>query len=418
MHDWFDQISEEIWREINRFHLLIKSSHNDRHWHKNPIDFYRKVIDLCMLLSGLINSTILHDEGWNFLKQGNTSNVPNKTLRILTLFSDQGENSRSITSTLRSATAYSAYLSANERQLQNRIHLPLSPLRPILSKIRSILLPTTQFFLHQISGCPISAYSNSVEEITRNIVAKLDFYNTQTSDKNQLKGFLDPLLEELNTIGIQLFDENNYAMPKFQEPFNVETLQQTQQYSINRIAYITMRLKIYHQTKYQYATTVEQNENELRLTPKTNRQQYVESSFVYTYPAIKIQRYDDLNFNRVHRFFIPHPHQELTIESRSIVQTQQTINYEQLPYGFAHDQLKSVWGLEETHSYLQNSTFVDVNPDIWKEAIQIKGQSNDVFQTTYAIMEFIYENYTTPLAQHLCYTQIKSSKSEKVSCQD
>ena len=74
-----------------------------------------------------------------------------------------------------------------------------------------------------------------------------------------------------------------------------------------------MRLKIYHQTKYQYANKVEQNENELRLTPKTNRQQYVESSFVYTYPAVKIQHYDDLNFNRVHRFFISHPHQELRL---------------------------------------------------------------------------------------------------------
>jgi transglutaminase-like putative cysteine protease len=154
-----------------------------------------------------------------------------------------------------------------------------------------------------------------------------------------------------------------------------------------------MRLKIYHQTKYQYASKVEQNENELRLTPKTNRQQYVESSFVYTYPAVKIEHYDDLNFNRVHRFFISHPHQELTIESRSIVQTQQKIKYEQLPYGFTHNRLKSVWGLEETHSYLQNSTFVEVNPDIWKEAIQIKDQSNDVFQTAYAVMEFIYENY-------------------------
>jgi transglutaminase-like putative cysteine protease len=155
-----------------------------------------------------------------------------------------------------------------------------------------------------------------------------------------------------------------------------------------------MRLKIYHQTKYQYASKVEQNENELRLTPKTNRQQYVESSFVYTYPAVKIEHYDDLNFNRVHRFFISHPHQELTIESRSIVQTQQKIKYEQLPYGFTHNRLKSVWGLEETHSYLQNSTFVEVNPDIWKEAIQIKDQSNDVFQTAYAVMEFIYENYS------------------------
>lgn len=155
-----------------------------------------------------------------------------------------------------------------------------------------------------------------------------------------------------------------------------------------------MKLKIYHQTKYQYSNSVKLNENELRLTPKTNRHQYVESSFVYTYPTIQMKHYDDLNFNRVHRFSITHPHQELSIESRSIVQTNPRINCQQPPYGFKHDDLKSVWGLEETHSYLQTSTFVDVNPDIWKEAIQIKDQSNDVFQTAYTIMEYIYENYT------------------------
>ena len=155
-----------------------------------------------------------------------------------------------------------------------------------------------------------------------------------------------------------------------------------------------MKLKIYHQTKYQYSNSVKLNENELRLTPKTNRHQYVESSFVYTYPTIQMKHYDDLNFNRVHRFSITHPHQELSIESRSIVHTNPRINCQQPPYGFKHDDLKSIWGLEETHSYLQTSTFVDVNPDIWKEAIQIKDQSNDVFQTAYTIMEYIYENYT------------------------
>ena len=92
-----------------------------------------------------------------------------------------------------------------------------------------------------------------------------------------------------------------------------------------------MRLKIYHQTKYQYANSVKLNENELRLTPKSNRHQYVESSFVYTYPAIQIKHYDDLNFNRVHRFSITQPHQELSIESRSIVQTHQRINCQHLP---------------------------------------------------------------------------------------
>ena len=223
-----DQISEEIWREINRFHLLIKSSHNDRHWHTKPIEFYRKVIDLCMLLSGLINSTILHDEGWNFLQIGKHIERAEKTLRILTLFSDQGENSRSISSTLRSATAYSAFLSATKGSFKTESIYRFLLFAPSFPRSVRYCCRQLNYFLHQISGCPISAYSNSVEEITRNIVAKLDFYNTQTSDKNQLKGYLEPLLQDLNVIGIQLFDENNYAMPKFQEPFNTESSQQTQ----------------------------------------------------------------------------------------------------------------------------------------------------------------------------------------------
>lgn len=224
-----DQISEEIWREINRFHLLIKSSHNDRHWHTNPIDFYRKVIDLCMLLSGLINSTILHDEGWNFLQTGKHIERAEKTLRILTLFSDKGENhSRSITSTLRSATAYSAYLSATKGSFKSESIYRFLLFAPSFPRSVRYCCRQLNYFLHQISGCPISSYSNPVEENTRNIVAKLDFYNTQNSDKNQLKGYLEPLLQDLNTIGIQLFDENNYAMPKFQEPRNTEQSQQTQ----------------------------------------------------------------------------------------------------------------------------------------------------------------------------------------------
>ena len=213
-----DQISEEIWREINRFHLLIKSSNSDRHWHNNPIDFYRKVIDLCMLLSGLINSTILHDEGWNFLQIGKHIERADKSLRILTIFTDKGANSsRSITTTLRSATAYSAYLSATKGSFKSESIYRFLLFAPSFPRSVRYCCRQLNYFLHQISGCPINSFSNPVEEHTRNIVAKLDFYNTQSSDKNQLNAFLIPLLDDLQTIGIQLFDEYNYAMPKFQE---------------------------------------------------------------------------------------------------------------------------------------------------------------------------------------------------------
>ncbi|CAI8259716.1 MAG: Uncharacterised protein [Puniceicoccaceae bacterium MED-G32] len=224
-----DQISEEIWRELNRFHLLIRSSRNDEHWQQNPVDFYRKVIDLCMLLSGLINSTILHDEGWNFLQTGKHIERAEKTLRILTLFAEKGENhSRSINSTLRSATAYSAYLSATKGSFKPESIYQFLLFAPSFPRSVRYCCRQLNYFLHQISGCPINSFSNPVEENTRNIVAKLDFYNTQNSDKTQLKAYLEPLLEDLDTISNQIFDENNYAMPKFQKPWNSDSSQQTQ----------------------------------------------------------------------------------------------------------------------------------------------------------------------------------------------
>ena len=222
-----DQISEEIWRELNRFHLLIKSTNSDRYWNGNPIDFYRKVIDLCMLLSGLINSTISHDEGWNFLQTGKHIERAEKTLRILTLFSKRGVNhSRSITTTLRSATAYSAYLSATKGSFKSESIYRFLLFAPSFPRSVRYCCRQLNYFLHQISGCPIGSYSNPVEEHTRNIVAKLDFYDTQISDERQLNAYLEPLLEDLQAIGVQLFDENNYAMPKFQEQWEPKPQQQ------------------------------------------------------------------------------------------------------------------------------------------------------------------------------------------------
>lgn len=154
-----------------------------------------------------------------------------------------------------------------------------------------------------------------------------------------------------------------------------------------------MRLKIYHKTFYEYNSLVKENENELRLTPKNNVDQYVESSVIYTYPAIQLKHYDDLNFNRVHRFQINNPHKNLSIESRSIVQTRRKVDYNSLPYGFKHKKLIKIKGSEEVYPFLQNSTFIDNNQNIWKQAVDIKNDSDDVLQTAYHIMDFIFNNF-------------------------
>ncbi|MEC7229831.1 MAG: transglutaminase N-terminal domain-containing protein, partial [Verrucomicrobiota bacterium] len=155
-----------------------------------------------------------------------------------------------------------------------------------------------------------------------------------------------------------------------------------------------MRLKVYHRTEYAYANAVINNSNEVRLSPKLTKYQEVETNFISVLPATRLTRYTDLNFNRVHRFNIPQPHQQLTIDSRFTVKTKKPFEIDSLPYGYAHIELKKCSQNDTCHTYLQDSSFVEKTPHIWREALDIQANSTDVFQTCSALMDFIYSDFT------------------------
>jgi len=154
-----------------------------------------------------------------------------------------------------------------------------------------------------------------------------------------------------------------------------------------------MRLQVFHRTEYAYTDDVSNNSNELRLTPKITRTQTLVSSLINVLPAARLSHYNDLNFNRVHHFIVPYSHRRLVIESRSVVDTFELFSANNMPYGFLHDDLGYCHDLDDCHPFLQSSNYVELSPEIWREAIDIRGDSNDVFQTSYAIMDHIYTNF-------------------------
>lgn len=155
-----------------------------------------------------------------------------------------------------------------------------------------------------------------------------------------------------------------------------------------------MRLRILHRTQYEYASTVTASINEVRLTPATSQWQQCEASFISVLPATRLTHYEDLNKNCVHRFEIPSPHQSLVIESRAVVTTRSKVDYRNLPYGFRHADLPRCQRINACYPFLQDSTHITRTPEIWRQALDIQGDSEDVFQTAYAIMEHIFRNYT------------------------
>lgn len=180
-----------------------------------------------------------------------------------------------------------------------------------------------------------------------------------------------------------------------------------------------MRLQVRHKTEYLYSDVVTDSSNELRLTPPTTRYQTLESSFIVVLPATRLTNYDDLNENRITRFEIPRAHRRLVIESRCTVSTKQKVDFEHLPYGFHHSQLPSCRRREDCHVFLQDSHYVERTPRIWREALDVQGFSDDVFQTSYLIMEHVFENYSYQPGRTLVSTHANEVIEEKAGvCQD
>jgi len=154
-----------------------------------------------------------------------------------------------------------------------------------------------------------------------------------------------------------------------------------------------MRLQVYHRTEYIYTEAVTNSSNEVRLTPKITRTQEVELNLLSVLPATRLKYYNDLNFNRVHYFTVPYSHHRLVIDSRFIVHTRKPFELDALPYGLLHTDLPKYASSDDCHTFLQNSDYIEVTPEIWRQAVDIRGDSMDVFETSYAVMDYIYNNY-------------------------
>jgi transglutaminase-like putative cysteine protease len=154
-----------------------------------------------------------------------------------------------------------------------------------------------------------------------------------------------------------------------------------------------MRLYIFHRTSYRYPSPVTQSYNELRLHPLSNDWQKCISSTVSILPICRPKSYLDLNGNVVHYFELAEEHKKLAIEVRSDVETSLQVNFEEFPYGVNLSTLAKMERVPEYRDYLQTSTFVEINPEIWRTAVDIQANSNDVFQTAYQVMGFIYQNF-------------------------
>jgi len=202
-----DQISEEIWRELNRFYLFISSDISEKLWRNQPDELYRKTIEFCMLLSGLINATVLHDDGWHFMQIGKYLERADKTTRVLDILAFQGEPNRvKLVSALKSCSAFNAF----QVEFNSGITLKNTVSFLLFSKSfpRSVRFCLQQLdqHLHSVSGTKTGSFSNEAERITGSTLAQLNFSNINNVISSGYNEYFNSLQKQFNNIGQQFFE--------------------------------------------------------------------------------------------------------------------------------------------------------------------------------------------------------------------
>jgi uncharacterized alpha-E superfamily protein len=64
------QLSTEVWENLNRLYLRHRETTIDSVWARQPASFFRATMDDLYMLGGLTYTTLRHGEGWYFLELG------------------------------------------------------------------------------------------------------------------------------------------------------------------------------------------------------------------------------------------------------------------------------------------------------------------------------------------------------------
>ncbi|MBE7497343.1 MAG: transglutaminase family protein [Verrucomicrobiaceae bacterium] len=178
-----------------------------------------------------------------------------------------------------------------------------------------------------------------------------------------------------------------------------------------------MRLRIFHRTRYLYRTAVSESHNEVRLHPATDDSARLEFFLLNVQPPVRLKHFRDEWMNYVHWFDISEPHTTLSIDAQLVVQTSSPYTQGK-PLGTPFSALQDMQD-ELLAPFLQSSSYVDINRDVWKEALDVKAGVDDVFAVAEALMSHVNASWAyVPGATHASTHMREVMRDRQGVCQD
>ncbi len=84
-----EQISSEMWEQLNRLFLQVKETRLDDIWNVTTHEFFRSVKEGAHLFQGITDATMNHGEGWQFMQVGRYMERAGATATLLDVYASE-----------------------------------------------------------------------------------------------------------------------------------------------------------------------------------------------------------------------------------------------------------------------------------------------------------------------------------------
>jgi uncharacterized alpha-E superfamily protein len=207
-------ISSEMWLQINKFYLQVKSA-EQANWLDSANEFFSEVKENSHLFTGITDATMTHNEAWHFCRLGRLLERADKTSRMLDVkyyillrsADDVGSPFDDIqwAAVLRSASAFEMYRKRHGRISPQGVVEFLILDREFPRAIQFCLVAARDS-LHAISGTPLGTFRYQPEKLLGQLCSDLCFVSLEEIIEHGLHEYLDDLQTNFNAIGAGIFE--------------------------------------------------------------------------------------------------------------------------------------------------------------------------------------------------------------------
>lgn len=208
-------ISSEMWEQINSLYLRLHDPGAGAQADSDPHAFYESIKTASHLFTGIMETTMSHNDGWHFGRLGRLLERADKTSRILDVkyflllpeASEVGSPYDNIqwAALLKSASAFEMYRKTYSAITPANVVSFLALDRQFPRTMR-YCLANAEYSLHEITGTQGRSFANTAEQQLGRLRSELDYVAVDEMISGGLHEYLDAFQSKLNRVCDAVFE--------------------------------------------------------------------------------------------------------------------------------------------------------------------------------------------------------------------